>query len=919
MAFAVDTAGKVTANPRTGKINNSAVSSIAKRVEAGISDANSASNGANGLRTADKKQAKNQLHDVTTDAMGTDLSNAIESVARKAINTIASSPREVTPTKVQTSGMTRPLDVSGRSYWDDMIDDGWNVSEQGVNKTPKVDSLSPRFDAEQSQSNLNRWGEEYKENPGNTFFGAIGNTRSNDKWENLFASGFNGELEPMSDEELERLHSYSGNNLFEHDGALIPYGTGVVDDGTMDYEHLTSPKVLGEQLQRYARNGMVFGLDADEIERIEPDRIYDKTQLALDHENYGLIPYIPDQRTWLDTIASGTVNSIGNVFGSLANLRSGIASAINPYGIKFNNGSETRNINGSEFDKYANGYINNVMHTRKYNPERLFDDSHKNGGSWTQYATSWKTVNPSGEEEVHYGKPGDFQPNNDGTWTIEYSDGTTNVIGDEEFNHYYGRDIDGIEYNQDGTWSISFADGTTETMLDEDVQNYYGRDIVDYASNGDGTWSLPFSDGTVAVMTESYIRSLPTGENGNPEIETDIVDISDMGMDTLALNGGVVPSISPDDNGEARDVLSGGEAYSFWLPNYVMDDGTVLSFDDALTLLSDQGNGKNANLKDGQSIEYDFDSLIPYVPIPISNKPQRLEGTPLSIDDDGNIDFSRFFDDGVDRVFDWTMGSAPIMIGSTAWPVSIANGLQDLRYGIASDSYDPSSGTYNYIRGERDKNGTIRPSESTFERLLSAELAAGVPRTEEMVGPIGDGPGGKWLADTVFDKPGLRSAFIRWLLGSNAEGFEEIGGNIFDEFRDQGMYKAFGPYLDDRGNIVATEAEAAKDATGKPRRQAFDADQPWWPQISDRLYNAGVPMLGRESGLFQPDALANNVNGYVGGFAISALPTAVQEAGEMGRYSTEDAILSDMGLDRYNDPKGIRRRRAPERYLEQWR
>ena len=776
--------------------------------------------------------------------------------------------------RIQTASMASPTSTEmsfpeseHTSYWDSLrerdletarkIDEamGKGVGDEETKASllsPEV-TIGPGGEYVPGEGNVNRWGEEYEENPDGTWSGAIGNTRLNDRYEDLFATGFNGETKGMTGYELKSLHGRSGDNILQHKGsAILPMGTGVVDDGTLDYDHLTSPKILGSQLQRYARNGMAPGMTEDEIMQVNPDRIYDKASLSLD-EDVQFQPYIPDERTWLDMTAGYGAETGQRTAGAVANLRNAIAAEANPYQIVLNDGNGSRRYNGPMFDKGAGGFLTNVYRDLEFHPERFFDDSHRNdGGSWRQYALEWNTVNPQGEVERHYGK-------------------------------------------------------ITSGFRDE----------------GNGNWSMDFSDGSTAVMPSSWLDSI-IGDDGNPYIPNNgMVDVTDLGLDTLQMNGGVVPQGGTDENGNRYLAINSPDAYSYWEPSYVMDDGNQLSFADVNKIYFDtNGMEENEWLGPGEEIGYEFGKMLPLLPInllsPISptdlltNKPSRLQGEPVSVND-GKLDLSGLLDNGFDRVADWTLGSLPIMLEETAWPMSVSGGLQDLRYGVNSASYDPVTNSYSYLSGDLDGNGRIVPTSSDADRMISTAMSVGVPITEEAVGPIGDWGARNWL-------PGVRNRLGRFLLGTAAEGLEEIGGNFWDEVRTQGP-RAFGDYLDENGNVVATEAEAAKDATGRPARQGANSLQELVETMPSRLYNMGLPGIRDGQLSLQPDALANNINGFIGGASISALPTALQE-GMAARMDARDRALlrSLYGIDElYNDPDEPSSLVIPDEYIAQWR
>ena len=886
------------------------------------------------------------VRDVPSQSSGQGQSQASKSSPVKQTRSTAT-VKKYTPPSVQTSGMSVPASLNtpaslngessekeekpAASYWDSMREMDLELAKEidrrlsGDDEEEESSELMPRtmiestsgsgYEYKPGEGTTNRWGEEYKSDPvGPVNTEWVGNTRNNDRYEDLFATGFGGETEGMTPYDLQTTHGRDWSTML-NSSSTTPNMAAVIDDGTMDYEHLTSPKVSGAQLKRYARNGMAPGMTIDQIEQINPDSVYDKGQLAADPD-VGFMPYVPDVRTYADMSLDYPTDVVSRMSGELANLRGNISSVTNPYKINYNDGTETRQINGPLFDSGAYDYLASVYRDRQDNPRRFFDDSHENGGSWSQYATQWKTVNPSGETEYHYGFPTTpYESNNDGTSDLVFDDGSRISVSDAWLASIYDAGSNNYVIPMDGdTWVIQTPDGGTRRVT---------GGISDLVSNMDGTSSVGFSDGTTATMPDSYIDTLERNDNGWPMMEfggmTNVTNLG-LNLDTAQLNGTDFPDRYIDENGVETDQLNNPDVASYWMPDYVMSDGTVLPYYDALAIAGDT-NGREANesLKDGQSINYEFGPIFKYLPnlpfgLGLTNTPARLQPEPLGVEN-GSLDLSNLLSNGADRVFDWTMGSLPIMIPQTQWPVSLSNMMQSAR-GAASNRYDPYGNSYGFVSAERGDDGLLREdpgNEIIDPRLTSSIMAGSLPITEDMVGPIGEaGSGGSFVKD-MFEGPGLRNALARWGLGWNSEGWEEIAGNLFEGLGDYGVPNAFGNYLDKNGNVVTTEDEAATDERGLPVRES-------WSSLADRAYNFGVPMYRDGRIQIQPDALANNINSYIGGAAISALPGAMEEYGNMRDYNEQLAYLNSLGLnDFYQNPERVRERHAPEGYLEQWR
>ena len=907
MALIVDAAGKVTANPKTGKINKSS-SGGGTKVSASSSGSSSGSGDV---------EYEDEVTDVTgstrssrrSTPSGNRLSYQVDAPSASVVSAPSSPMRE------HEVGRDKPT-----SYWDDVQNDNLDIVkkiDERMRASEETDDgsvpgiMKPSFITQGSSyepgtGDMNMFGEQYN---------GLGATRKNDVIENaLIDMG----AEP---------YQFGGHN--NRGSASIKVDNGDILTG--DY---TSPRVLGSQLKEYAKRGLVPSItDPNDIEKINPDEVYSKLAVGMD-------TYSPDLESSIDNAFDVIPNTINMMSSGLGSQREILSSIINPYEILYNDGENEYEINGSEFDKSSPGYLRSLVNDMNSGNERFFDDSHEDGGNWKQYVRRTTTQNPNGETEYHYGVvDGDWTANN----VIMFDDGSVETMTDDEIEHYY-RPTESVAQNDDGSWMVTFEDGTSELMSEDEVMHYYGRGIDDYEI----TYNIPFADGTVAEVTEDYISSLPVDKKtGNPLLDMETIDADGLGIDTQEINKSMPVGTVDDDGNKVRAIDT---ASSFWLPNYVMDDGTVLDFDDVLALLSDDnGRTVNENLKEGASIGYDFDSVIPFIDkvsesgVPVvsqlaqlvpTNKPRRLQGTPVSVSDDGSLDMSRFFDNTGDRFIDWFSESLPIMIPQLQWPTSLARGYESLKYGL-DPAMDARNFTHSYITADRDENGNVVPTETDFQRGANALMSSIVPVTENAVGPVGDKT--REYVPSLFgrklDQPGLLNNILAGGAGMAAEGNEEIAGNFFE-----GLPNLFANYLDEDGNTVYSSDKAAVDAYGNPMR---DPNTP----LVERIHNFGVPVIGRDTsigkfisdnniplptveqggayGMFQPEALADNINSWLAGALISA-PSSFAEANRNQRiYDANMQRLNDLGLDSmYVEPKQVRgwQRKSPSRsYLDQYR
>lgn len=502
MAFAVDTAGKVTANPRTGKINNSAVSSIAKRVDAGISAANSASNGANELQAADKKQAKqNDRDDV--------LSSVYIPYAQQATQAV-SMPSRWWPSSQQVERQydvtsTPPVGLSSYSGYSSLPTLKPNDSQKEEEEKPDNDLSSWEEERAQEEDRpvrtTNYWGEQFESdvddnglddliNALNPYDKYIGNTEANDLY--IRDAIENG----MSDEDAKDIMGRADTPWWQMLAKKYLQGgrytdsnkdsTGdvtVIDDGmTYDYDHMTSDNMTGTQYMHYVEMGM----GGRPIEQIDPTRTYSKRREQIEN---GFIPFTPDSMSAINMAADNVMDIPARAGAWIGGLREMIGNKIDPYEILVqSDDGTTKRVNGPDFDKIGGAYVHQMERE-----DAIADPM----------SLEFPVPDVNGQMTYHYGYLTGVGDYGDGTYALDFSDGTSVDIDRRFFQSIT---------NGDGTVSMrDFIPVTKETAHGQFPEIDYDTIYYDEHPN------LVMPDGTELTYDEARSIYYDREVGNNPE------------------------------------------------------------------------------------------------------------------------------------------------------------------------------------------------------------------------------------------------------------------------------------------------------------------------------------------------------------------------------------------------------------------
>lgn len=366
----------------------------------------------------------------------------------------------------------------------------------------------------------------------------------------------------------------------------------------------------------------------------------------------------------------------------------------------------------------------------------------------------------TGEDTYHYVAPSGFSSNGDGTYALQFADGSVaNLTTD-----WIEQNLDEEGKFQPKPTNRVFADNANTDIYHEDTD----------------------APGLI-------IRPI---EESNPE-RSSLYD----NPETAPL--AYYPSMVLDDG----TVINSADALRLWNDKSIDDDinENGLSDDDIRYNLS--GIAGDVPVLGG------IISALPLIN-QISNKPRRLGSQELV--EDGNINWA----DMANNAVDFTAGSTPISApGPIPWIFSASSALDSLEGGNHA-TYNPSTGYEVLGRGGYDENGNLFEgvvNEDGTRNDEKSEIAKNsnflgnlsVPLTEMLVGPVGEFglPIGK-VADK-FLKP--KSATGEWLrnmiIGSAEEGVEENLGNIFEELTQYGPDAWAQPIINEK--------------TGEPKKDLY--------------------------------------------------------------------------------------------------
>lgn len=666
-----------------------------------------------------------------------------------------------------------------------------------------------------------------------------------------------------------------------------------VDDGTLDYDHLTANRVTGDRMQDY----LELGAGGRNYWEYDPYRIYLKTDEAS-HHNYS--PYVPDDITSFNLKTTGLLDEPSDLAGTLADARTrGLPSAKIKYDIDgdANTTDDILTLDYNDFDYRDEAYWHNINKLTAENPE-IFTNRPQNdeihGAPITPTIRENKITDINGDTVYAYGNMEDISFDN---YIVQMPDGTTISIPISETNPDENMNPTTLpswvpEEALDGNWSIG--------------SDYY---------------NIKFSDGSVVkVPTEEYDSWWDDAGYANSETypgkDVSIYDAS-----------GTLPEDLDSLNDRYRQDRYNPEENTWmdfpvhYLPDMVMEDGTRITYPQFLDIYGDVDRAdKSPNDFAGTNVAYDYNLL---------NKPKALMkngGQLINSDASNPIDalVNANWDDFVPATIDMTLGSLPISFDKVAWPLSVTQALSKSMSGLEANGYDSLTDSDMYMSAEIDEDtGKLIPTTSDVNKVAAIAGNSLIPLTENIAGNVSGRSFIPALSGDIPDNPTLNQLFKAWLLGNVGEGIEELPGNIVDEFTMYGD-SAYGipidpetgeRLVDRRGWYESPSPVMNADGTykfvdenGEPLTEIRDEMNHIYKDPNTGLYDRVLNFL-------DPTELAN---AFAGGFSVGgtmSLPNTLL----IPKAYTNTRYLKQTGLPQYIKPEMDERKpvdvEAIKRYL----
>lgn len=248
-----------------------------------------------------------------------------------------------------------------------------------------------------------------------------------------------------------------------------------------------------------------------------------------------------------------------------------------------------------------------------------------------------------------------------------------------------------------------------------------------------------------------------------------------------------------------------------------------------------QSDGSEINLPNADEV-IDLVTGIDDGSIPTNYGDHNLAKDPVYRKDFAQMIATQDFNDLFPATADILLGSAPLFIKQTAWPMALANAV------VAAEGLDPQF--YDSSSLARRRLSDDMNADKYFSNIA---LNGAVPATENIAGVIGGGHGafGKVVQKLLEDRGvggGVRSGVD--ILG---EGLEEIIAGLWEDAQTNGWRNWYAnPIYEktDEGKVIMEEdpvtgemkPKIAYDSTGHEKR---DPNTP----LPDRLRNAAAPMI----------------------------------------------------------------------------
>lgn len=443
MALAVDAGGKVKANPRTGKIIGKASNSFAKSTANILNDIVQTASMPSKVSPGTAKFNPSSI--VQTSSMP-----APRQVSR-GINALKVTPSVSKAKRVSNDVKDRPLTMGRDGFA--MLGNGVIPSKE-VQKTGETPDLNPTMEAFKDmlggfvtkpdeendlvtlpatsggatpmigQEDIGTSGKNILER--DEMWNLIGDTDSNEKYlsdaitngmsekdaDKIRGRGDKSWWQSLSDKWSQPLSGFDYDVNSESTGDVT-----AIDDGTYDYDHMTADTMTGTQYMHYAE----LGMGGRPVEQIDPTKTYSKRR---ENVNYGFTPFVPDQMSYVNMVADNVMDTPYRAGTWLSGLRETITP---DYTINYGNGGS---ISGRDFDKLSTPYLNQFYYNDRFNPERFLTRPTDNENV-TALVREFTVPDIDGKETYHYGRLSAMWDNGDGTYTAEFSDGSSVDVSQE--------------------------------------------------------------------------------------------------------------------------------------------------------------------------------------------------------------------------------------------------------------------------------------------------------------------------------------------------------------------------------------------------------------------------------------------------------------------------------------------------------
>jgi hypothetical protein len=812
MALVVDAAGKQTANPKTGKINNGG------------------------------RKTKAVVPKVTTSS----IANELPPVRQQPASTV----RAQTTPSIQTSSMAKPISVKPKPVTPASIEEPSDerTDEEITSAYEKYfgDKGMDKKDIDEINSR-GSWLDIHLNNPATA---AVTDNLGQNPFSSMSLEDLRGDIDrtARSIKETGDLPAVEVPEKYKAKDNTDTIGDiRAVDDGnTFDYDHLTAGWATGPAMQDYLEAG--FG-GRNSWWDYDPNAIYNKADEA---DDYDFKAYTPDQTArdnlrMLDKLdaPSDTAGFIGRArtlaLPYLTNLLgvSDDLSDVPSYKIRYDQDKnpETTNdvmtLNGLDYDYHATPYYNNMLKLFEQNPE-LFMSAPENGeihGAPVSTLVRQNLFNDvNGNPTYAYGNIVDAQ----GVLHIPFTDGTS-------------VDVPASEYQN---WST----GESGNIVIPD-QLIAGHGDIDYDNVKSDVLRLTFSDGRNADVLQS--DWLDEDNNWLLNDDGDYAGMTSYGM------------VSPDAAAEQlpENIDSWNEGIDNWqyapvlyLPDMVMDDGTRLTWNQFNEIYNDKPD-------DGyDGIWYDYNLM---------NKPTRLmKNNGQIFNDDMTINFEDIIPSSIDMTlgslpisFDYTAWPLSVSQALSKSLSGIDPGSYDALTG--SDRYisaEPDENG-NLVPNTSGLNKAINAT-GTALTPLTEQIAGPISGHSLIESLSGETPVNPTLAQ-------LGKAYLIGALGEGIEEipgnfFDELisqgtslygnpvtndGKRLLD--RDPSSWLSTTPAVDENGNYLAVGAD------GEPLDYVTD-------QVGHIYKDPNTPLSDRVLNFLSPSDLANAL---AGGFLVD---TAMQ-------------------------------------------